>query len=57
MAKVSALKDKNEYYDSKTTEILVKMAGEGGEWAVREIAWPEDHPFHKRGRPFFRNEN
>lgn len=48
-------KDRNAYYDASTFQELVKLAEEGDEWAVREIAWPEDHPFHKKGRPFFKN--
>lgn len=49
------LKDENKFYDSATMKRLVSMARNGDDWAVREIAWPEDHKLHKLGRPFFRN--
>jgi hypothetical protein len=49
------LKDQGRYYDSSTTRKLIRMAKEGDEWAMREIAWPKQSPFHERGRPFFRN--
>lgn len=53
---VDELKDSNRYWDSDTMKELVKAARAGDEWAVREIAWPKGHPFHKMGRPFFRND-
>ena len=49
------LKDKNRYYSVPTAAKLSRMAYDGDEWAIREIAWPEEHKFHKKGRPFFRN--
>jgi len=49
------LKDQGRYYSSSTTRKLIRMAKEGDEWAMREIAWPKQSPFHERGRPFFRN--
>jgi hypothetical protein len=48
-------KDQNLYYDPLTMKKLVKLANEGDEWAIREITWPEGHPLHKKGRPFFKN--
>lgn len=48
-------KDQNLYYDPLTMKKLVKLANEGDEWAIRELAWPEGHPYHKKGRPFFKN--
>jgi hypothetical protein len=48
-------KDKGTYYSTPTLKKLSRLAHKGDEWAMREIAWPEGHPFHKRGRPFFRN--
>lgn len=48
-------KDQNTYYDPSTMKKLVRLANEGDEWAIREIAWPESHPLHKKGRPFFKN--
>lgn len=48
-------KDRGIYYASPTLKKLVTMAKNGDEWAMREIAWPENHEFHKKGRPFFRN--
>jgi len=50
------LRAENNYYTPDTDRKLMKMAHEGDEWAIREIAWPEKHKFHKRGRPFFRND-
>lgn len=49
-------KDRNRYYSVPSMKKLVKLAHEGDEWAKREVAWPKDHPFHKQGRPFFRND-
>lgn len=48
-------KDQNLYYDPLTMKTLVRLANEGDEWAIREITWPEGHPLHKKGRPFFKN--
>ena len=56
MELVDELKDKNQYWDSSTVKKIVAAAKGGDEWAVREIAWPKGHPFHKKGRPFFRND-
>lgn len=53
---IEELKDEGEWYDANTASRLAKMAKEGDEWAVRELPWPEGHPLHKRGRPFFRND-
>jgi hypothetical protein len=50
------LKDANRFYDASTMKKLASMAKDGDQWAVREIAWPEGHKFHKLGRPFFRNK-
>jgi len=48
-------KDKGMYYSYPTAQKLRKMAKEGDEWAMRELAWSEGHPFHKKGRPFHKN--
>lgn len=48
-------KDRGIYYSTPTMKKLATMAKNGDEWAMREIAWPEGHEFHKKGRPFFRN--
>lgn len=50
------LKDKNRYYSVPIAKKLANMAEKGDEWAMREIAWPKGHKFHKKGRPFFRNK-
>ena len=52
---IEKAKDQNTYYEPNAMKKLVKLANQGDEWAIREIAWPEGHPFHKKGRPFFRN--
>lgn len=49
------LKDRSLYYSFPTTQELIELANQGDEWAMREIAWPEGHPFHEKGRPFFKN--
>lgn len=48
-------KDRGRYYSAPTMKKLVKLAMEGDEWAVREVAWPKGHPLHEKGRPYFRN--
>ena len=53
---ISGLKDQGRYYDSATRKMLVKMAEDGDEWAIRELPWPKDHSLHNQGRPFFRND-
>lgn len=53
---IDELKDEGDWYNSETAKKLVKLAKEGDEWAIRELPWPENHPFHKRGRPYFRND-
>ena len=55
-ARYERLKDKGIYYSVPTIQTLADMAEKGDEWAMREIAWPKDHKFHKKGRPFFRNK-
>jgi hypothetical protein len=49
-------KDQNTYYDPITMKKLVKLANEGDEWAIREIAWPENHPLYRKGRPFQKSD-
>ena len=49
------VKDKGLYYSYPMARKLIKMAKEGDEWAMRELAWSEGHPFHKKGRPFHKN--
>lgn len=49
-------KDQNTYYSPPEMKKIIQMALDGNEWAVREVAWPKDHPLHKKGRPFFRND-
>ena len=48
-------KDNGMYYPYPFAQKLRKMAKEGDEWAMRELRWPEGHPFHKKGRPFHKN--
>jgi len=52
----SDLKDEGRFYSSYSTRVLIKMAEEGDEWAMRELPWPSNHKFHKLGRPYFRND-
>lgn len=52
---MDAQKDQNAYYTPQTYQKLAGMAYDGDEWAIREIAWPKGHKFHKFGRPFFKN--
>lgn len=52
---MDAQKDQNIYYTPETYQKIVRMAYSGDEWAIREIAWPEEHKFHRLGRPFFKN--
>lgn len=53
---VDDLKDTNQYWGSEKMKELAAAANAGDEWAVREIAWPKGHRFHKKGRPFFKND-
>ena len=53
---VDDLKDANQYWGPDKMKELAAAANAGDEWAVREIAWPKGHRFHKKGRPFFRND-
>lgn len=56
MVKIREIKkDQGLYYDQQTARKIIKMAEEGDEWAIRELPWPEGHPFHKKGRPFHKN--
>jgi hypothetical protein len=53
---VEMMKNNGWWYGPDATEKLKAAAEAGDEWAIREIKWPEGHKFHKKGRPYFRND-
>lgn len=53
---VHMMKDEGRWYDPDTVKKLQDAAEAGDEWAVRELRWPAGHKFHKKGRPYFRND-
>jgi len=53
---VDMMKDEGRWYSPDTVKKLQAAAEAGDEWAVRELRWPGRHEFHKKGRPYFRND-
>ena len=53
---VEKFKNEGRFYNESQAKALRAAAEKGDEWAMRELPWPEGHKFHKKGRPYFKND-